>query len=102
MISFLGIQLIWRASVHSYFQNVNISATRGSIVSKFHLKHHWGEEKANLGFGATSDQHSGFHGNNTALLNSSKYFINISCWAPGEQSLPLWLLVFMCWSIPVL
>ena len=32
------------------FPNLNISATSGRIVTKFHLKHHWGREKAAIGF----------------------------------------------------
>ena len=32
--------------------NINISETRWTITIKFHLKHHWGWEKAALGFGA--------------------------------------------------
>ena len=31
--------------------NMNISATSGPIATKFYLKHHWGGEKAALGFG---------------------------------------------------
>ena len=31
--------------------NKNISETSGLIAIKFYLKHHWGEEKAALGFG---------------------------------------------------
>ena len=30
---------------------MNISETRGSIATKFYLKHHWGGGKAVLGFG---------------------------------------------------
>ena len=33
------------------FSNSNISATRGPIVTKFNLNHHWGGGKAALGFG---------------------------------------------------
>ena len=33
------------------FSNMNISATRGSIIIKFYLKHHLGGGKAALGFG---------------------------------------------------
>ena len=33
------------------FLNSNISATRGLIVTKFNLNHHWGGGKAALGFG---------------------------------------------------
>ena len=32
-------------------KKLNISATRGPIVTKFYLKHHWGGAKAALGFG---------------------------------------------------
>ena len=31
--------------------NINISATSGSIVTRFHLKHHWGVGNAALCFG---------------------------------------------------
>ena len=31
--------------------HMNISATSGSIATKFFLKHHWGGGKAALGFG---------------------------------------------------
>ena len=31
--------------------NLNISATSGSIITKFKLNHHWGGGKAALGFG---------------------------------------------------
>ena len=30
---------------------MNISEANGSIATKFYLKHHWGGEKAALGFG---------------------------------------------------
>ena len=30
--------------------NINISATSRPIGMKFYLKHHWGEEKASVGF----------------------------------------------------
>ena len=33
------------------FSNSNISTTSGPIVTKFYLNHHWGGEKAALGFG---------------------------------------------------
>ena len=33
------------------FSNSNISATSGSIVTKFYLNHHWGGGKAALDFG---------------------------------------------------
>ena len=33
------------------FSNFDISATSGSIVTKFYLKHHWGGGKDALGFG---------------------------------------------------
>ena len=36
-----------RASTHL---NINISVTSGPIATKFYLKHHWGGEKAALGF----------------------------------------------------
>ena len=35
--------------VHTF--KMNISATSGLITTKFYLKHHWGGEKAALGFG---------------------------------------------------
>ena len=39
-------------SVCGHFQNSNISATSGPIVTKFYLNHHWGGGgKAALGFG---------------------------------------------------
>ena len=51
-----------RASVRaSTLSNMNISETSRPITTKFYLKHHWGGEKAALGFDA--DQNSGFHGN---------------------------------------
>ena len=31
------------------FSNSNISATRGPIVTKFYLNHHWGRGKAAIG-----------------------------------------------------
>ena len=31
--------------------NMNISETRGPIATKLYLNHHWGREKATLGFG---------------------------------------------------
>ena len=34
--------------IHS---NINISAARGPITTKFDINHHWGGEKAALGFG---------------------------------------------------
>ena len=41
-----------RASVRALtLSNMNISATSGPIVTRFFLKHHWGEEKAALCFG---------------------------------------------------
>ena len=33
------------------FLNLNISATSGPIVTNFYLNHHWGEGKAEFGFG---------------------------------------------------
>ena len=36
----------------STLSNMNISKPRGLIAIKFYLKHHWGEEKAVLSFGA--------------------------------------------------
>ena len=40
-----------RASVRALtLSNMNISATRGSIATKFYLKHHWGGGQAASGF----------------------------------------------------
>ena len=36
----------------STFSNMNISETSRPIAIKFYLKHHWGGEKAAIGFGA--------------------------------------------------
>ena len=41
-----------RASVRALtLSNMNISATKMLIATKFYLKHHWGGGKAALGFG---------------------------------------------------
>ena len=41
-----------RPCVHPLtLSNMNISATSGPIVTRFHLKHHWGGGKAALCFG---------------------------------------------------
>ena len=42
---------------------MNISETSRPIRIKFHREHHWDRGLAALGFRATSDQTSGFHGN---------------------------------------
>ena len=40
------------ASVHPFtLSDINISETSWQIIIKFHLKHHWGEGLAALGFG---------------------------------------------------
>ena len=36
----------------STLSNMNISETSGPITTKFFLKHHWGEGKIAIGFGA--------------------------------------------------
>ena len=46
--------------------NMNISATSGSIATKFYVKHQWGGGKAAADFWPDrigSDWNSGFHGN---------------------------------------
>ena len=37
--------------VHCFSLTLNISATSGSIVTKFYLNYHWGWGKAAIGFG---------------------------------------------------
>ena len=61
--------------------NINISKTRGPIVTKFYLKHHWGGGKPALGFGpdrirtlvsmATDSSHRVIMGN--VLIGSFSY-----------------------------
>ena len=54
MVSILYIPLepaSARASVcASTLLNINISETSGPIATKFYMKHHWGKDKAALGF----------------------------------------------------
>ena len=43
-----------------HFQTLNVSRTKGSIATKFYLKHHWVEGKAALDFGPNRIRTPGF------------------------------------------
>ena len=68
--------------------NMNISATERPITTKFYLKHHWGEEKAALGFGpdrlgtlvsmATDSSHRVFNGENLVSTLAASFLIGSS------------------------
>ena len=65
--------------------NINISATRRSIATKFYLKHYWGRGKAALGAGpdqigtlvsmATDSSHRVIMGKNGVATFSRLFFI---------------------------
>ena len=60
----------------STLSNINVSATRGLIAIKLHLKHHWDGGNAALGFGSNRirtlvSMATGYNGENVKTLAPS-------------------------------